>query len=144
MLRQDFESEVKRMIDRWGDAGKRHFNLQFNQVVWREFQYVELALFKDAVNFAVGEYRHPPVLSQLRSAIAAVRNEYYAKTKQDMTRDAQEFSDESQIDDIEVEMRMKFIKDRMAGKCPDQDWKVFCDTLEPASGKVQQNKGKER
>lgn len=140
MKRDQFESEVKRMIGRWGDAGKRHFTVEFNRAVWAEVWEMDHRLFASAVTYAVGEFRHPPVLSQLREALSKVRSEYYRQKKEEMSRDAQEFVDEAKIDSTEVQMRMKIIKDRIAGRCPDKDFNEFQQFLQKQNGEVRKDK----
>jgi len=129
MTQPEFLTQVNRLRDQW----KAAYGEAKVGIIWQEFQRVPNDVFTKMIDFFLGEFRQPPVLSDFRGFLAKMREDFHSRQKQEFSNSSREFWS-GRLHEGEIRDRMSVIKRRIAGACLDVEWFAFLKFLDGEVG----------
>ena len=78
MTSAEFSAQMERLSSRW----KSVYSEELVKLIWREVGHISGNLFRQVADHLIGECRQPPLLPEIRDAIASRREREWQATKQ--------------------------------------------------------------
>lgn len=121
MEQHEFNHEFKRLVQVFGDKA---FPSERVNIIWKEVKSISHPAFEKMINFFVGEFRHPPVLSDFLKFMSQLREQAVFRDKEQLRQDSRDFWAGTYHDD-EVKYITGMIKKRMMGQVTDEEYDSF-------------------
>lgn len=125
MIWEKYQAQIMRLNNHFR---KSYDSKELLNLIWREFQNTDDDDFREMVNLSISELRYPPLLPELRTLAARVREKRHAYTKSQYRQDAEAFM-ESTLTPDEQGWIMGEIRRILKGEMSETDQIEFKEML---------------
>lgn len=130
MTRSEFEEQFQRLIKTYG---QKDFPPERIKLVWEETNFLVHDRFRKMVDYFIGEFKYAPLLKDFREYVVKLREEIWAKTKEQEAKNAKDFWQGTYHPD-EIKHIGTTIRKRIMHQMPDSDWSQFMEGLKNSVG----------
>lgn len=125
MNRNEFEREMARLVNTFG---KTHYNIERTTLIWEAVRPYSVAWWARAVDEFIGSFRSPPLLPEIRDAVARERERQWGEQKKENAANAKEFM--NYLGSEEISEICRGIRQRITGQMSDENFTGFVKVLD--------------